>query len=82
MGDLVAQGLEEVLQRGARIGLDERLCGHSGNQPEFAEPLKLCLRKRGAHQIIRLRLRPRTRRLAGEIGGDMSQPPLSSGIAR
>src|SRR5712691_3173574 len=52
--DLLAQRLEQILQRRALIGLDERLHRHSGNDLEIAETADLLLRQGGAHQVIGL----------------------------
>src|SRR5262249_60061916 len=72
-GDLLAQRLEQVLQGRARIGLDEDLRGHAGQQVKVAKPLGFSLRQRYAHKVIGLGRRGSARLVAREVGGAMNQ---------
>ena len=56
--DLVAQRLEQVLQRGALVGLDEGFDRHAGNEANVLEAGHLRRRQRDANGVIgRRRLR-------------------------
>src|SRR6267154_3582647 len=71
--DLLAQRLEQILERRSRAGLDEDLRRHSGQEAELSEPTVSGLRERHAYEIIRLSRSSHTRRVTREVGRDMNE---------
>ena len=76
--DLIAQRLDQVLQRRAGVGLDEHLRRHAGNQPKFAQTIDFRLRQRRVNEVVG-RYSSCARLLAREIGRDMGHDAVELG---